>query len=105
CVLMLRLAPPSTSFPYTTLFRSRPSFSSKRCSEIDGAITSTSPHYHERPSPDPSRLFDDHERCRDERGSGHRSRFAASPRCAGRSEEHTSELQSREKIVCRLLLE
>src|SRR5207302_11474360 len=27
------------------------------------------------------------------------------PGCAGRSEEHTSELQSRENIVCRLLLE
>src|SRR5690606_39403146 len=26
-------------------------------------------------------------------------------RCAGRSEEHTSELQSRENLVCRLLLE
>src|SRR5690606_41949795 len=34
---------------------------------------------------------------RDLRGSG--------PRCAGRSEEHTSELQSRENLVCRLLLE
>src|SRR5690606_41686208 len=27
------------------------------------------------------------------------------PRAQGRSEEHTSELQSRENIVCRLLLE
>src|SRR5436309_3876793 len=27
------------------------------------------------------------------------------PRAAGRSEEHTSELQSRENLVCRLLLE
>src|SRR5438445_7405266 len=27
------------------------------------------------------------------------------PRCASRSEEHTSELQSRQYIVCRLLLE
>src|SRR5690606_40748048 len=26
-------------------------------------------------------------------------------RCCSRSEEHTSELQSREKVVCRLLLE
>src|SRR5207342_3975037 len=26
-------------------------------------------------------------------------------RCCGRSEEHTSELQSRENLVCRLLLE
>src|ERR1041385_9412171 len=31
--------------------------------------------------------------------------FAALPRCARRSEEHTSELQSRLHLVCRLLLE
>src|SRR5271165_4907542 len=30
---------------------------------------------------------------------------AVTPRQAGRSEEHTSELQSRENLVCRLLLE
>src|SRR5690606_40332299 len=29
----------------------------------------------------------------------------SSPRIGGRSEEHTSELQSRENLVCRLLLE
>src|SRR5690606_39965705 len=34
-----------------------------------------------------------------------RSCPAARPRSSGRSEEHTSELQSREKLVCRLLLE
>src|SRR2546429_6835309 len=35
-----------------------------------------------------------------------RSEFAQSPhRCASRSEEHTSELQSRLHLVCRLLLE
>src|SRR5690606_40029979 len=31
--------------------------------------------------------------------------LATSPRCSWRSEEHTSELQSRENLVCRLLLE
>src|SRR5690349_24193374 len=31
--------------------------------------------------------------------------LAVSPRCAYRSEEHTSELQSRRDLVCRLLLE
>src|SRR5690606_39381544 len=35
---------------------------------------------------------------------GGRSSFHC-PRCQVRSEEHTSELQSREKLVCRLLLE
>src|SRR5690606_40073885 len=33
------------------------------------------------------------------------SRFMPLPRLACRSEEHTSELQSRENLVCRLLLE
>src|SRR2546422_1812956 len=33
------------------------------------------------------------------------SRFEGSVYCAGRSEEHTSELQSRLHLVCRLLLE
>src|SRR2546430_6127306 len=36
-------------------------------------------------------------------GAGHRSRFPAPRR--GRSEEHTSELQSQSNLVCRLLLE
>src|SRR6266853_2909500 len=30
---------------------------------------------------------------------------SVSPRCSGRSEEHTSELQSQSNLVCRLLLE
>src|SRR6266511_4935049 len=62
--LMIRRPPRSTLFPYTTLFRSRPPRSRRRC-----------------------------------RTPGRRS--AARPR----SEEHTSELQSRENLVCRLLLE
>src|SRR5439155_20092309 len=51
--------------------------------------------------------------CRLSRRSASRSltpyvcrRYATEPRtCAGRSEEHTSELQSRGHLVCRLLLE
>src|SRR5438105_10357439 len=41
------------------------------------------------------------------RGDGHSARGAnhAAPRCGHRSEEHTSELQSRVDLVCRLLLE
>src|SRR5947209_14047899 len=66
---MIRRPPRSTLFPYTTLFRSRPS---------------------------------------------HWSRIPANRRSLGiplslvaesRSEEHTSELQSRQYLVCRLLLE
>src|SRR5690606_39917011 len=40
------------------------------------------------------------------RGRGERCRRPLTPaNICGRSEEHTSELQSREKLVCRLLLE
>src|SRR5690606_41382198 len=35
----------------------------------------------------------------------HRCAAGSSPRALTRSEEHTSELQSRENLVCRLLLE
>src|SRR3712207_7528487 len=83
---MIRRPPRSTLFPYTTLFRSD----------------------------------DDHAepleaRAQDERGRA-RHRLAEPARRAheedaagevvlGRSEEHTSELQSRQYLVCRLLLE
>src|SRR6266496_2053175 len=63
--LMIRRPPRSTLFPYTTLFRSDPSRTGKRCARVQGLL------------PD---------------------------RCV-RSEEHTSELQSRRDLVCRLLLE
>src|SRR5690606_40783765 len=38
-------------------------------------------------------------------GNGAVARFGVLPEIRGRSEEHTSELQSRENLVCRLLLE
>src|SRR2546422_8259149 len=91
---MIRRPPRSTLFPYTTLFRS---------SECPSA------------APPPN----SHRRCF--LGGSHRSRksSAALRRCfllvrsrqysrletSARSEEHTSELQSRLHLVCRLLLE
>src|SRR5690349_23457022 len=86
---MLRRPPRSTLFPYTTLFRSR----RRRRGDGRGA--------------DARRV------CRGDGGAvaAHRTRArsgagggAARPR-RGRSEEHTSELQSRRDLVCRLLLE
>src|SRR3712207_9557862 len=78
--LMIRRPPRSTLFPYTTLFRSaRP-----------GLLGLT--HLGSAPPGGPS--------------PGPRGACAARP--AGhlaRSEEHTSELQSRQYLVCRLLLE
>src|SRR2546430_10236245 len=84
--LMIRLPPRSTLFPYTTLFRS----------VLDSQC--------------PSRIVLD--RIADKwtalviqilsRGT---MRYAALQREIGRSEEHTSELQSQSNLVCRLLLE
>src|SRR5256886_5844145 len=77
---MIRRPPRSTLFPYTTLFRSR------RLKE-GGVRAITVKHA--------AHGFDiDHE------GSDSTLMFEA-----GRSEEHTSELQSQSNLVCRLLLE
>src|SRR2546422_6767591 len=78
---MIRRPPRSTLFPYTTLFRSPTPRPARRCR----------PHC-SRPipksaAPRPKRWGRIHD---------------ARPR---RSEEHTSELQSRLHLVCRLLLE
>src|SRR5690625_6406915 len=98
----MRPAPRSTLFPYTTLFRSpgrahRPEDDGPGCEAEDdrrgvgsravievcrhvSTLSADAPHSHRRGSTRP-------------------------PAFAGRSEEHTSELQSRGQLVCRLLLE
>src|SRR3712207_8102415 len=82
--LMIRRPPRSTLFPYTTLFRSPPA---TRPISPTTACAGTRPWSSTAPpatcSTPPSRL----------------------PSNATRSEEHTSELQSRQYLVCRLLLE
>src|SRR5439155_12295455 len=78
---MIRRPPRSTLFPYTTLFRSLRSTSLHRQADDD------------RYADFPSSLAR-------QRG-GHARRARSRPR----SEEHTSELQSRGHLVCRLLLE
>src|SRR5690349_23624130 len=86
---MIRRPPRSTLFPYTTLFRSRRRATVRRPRIAIGAIASP----HEPPA----------------RRQRHRGELdAAGPRQpapVARSEEHTSELQSRRDLVCRLLLE
>src|SRR5256884_2712105 len=87
---MIRRPPRSTLFPYTTLFRSR--------EDRFGAVRRT--RYHGRPiSVHPC---GDRARRLDSDLGG--ERWVGLPACA-RSEEHTSELQSRLHLVCRLLLE
>src|SRR5436309_9105915 len=75
-LLLVRPLPRSTLFPYTTLFRSQGRAAAAR--QIERAPVGT---------------------------YRHRAGRNQSVRCATRSEEHTSELQSRENLVCRLLLE
>src|SRR2546428_5745253 len=92
---MIRRPPRSTLFPYTTLFRSR-----SRVRSI--------PHFSQPGVPDTSRIIRLRRTITERLGpSLWASRWASCPNGAERprSEEHTSELQSRSDLVCRLLLE
>src|SRR3712207_7484966 len=84
---MIRRPPRSTLFPYTTLFRSRTKLGLKLRAVASNAES--------------ARLVGIN--------SGAMLMFgwalAAALGAAARSEEHTSELQSRQYLVCRLLLE
>src|SRR3712207_8439515 len=85
---MIRRPPRSTLFPYTTLFRS--------WTRIRARTAFGSPPRIEQGWVWPSRYA---RTCRSTRRQVH------DHQCAKRSEEHTSELQSRQYLVCRLLLE
>src|SRR3712207_8424272 len=91
--LMIRRPPRSTLFPYTTLFRSRTGRSSDANRPLRTSVTLRSHRS----------LWTDRPRGPCGSGSTLRSHRAGRPR--RRSEEHTSELQSRQYLVCRLLLE
>src|SRR5256884_6973459 len=80
---MIRRPPRSTLFPYTTLFRS---------SAPPICISVVAPGVSQRTMGRPE-------------GFAETVAFPGSPRSTNRSEEHTSELQSRLHLVCRLLLE
>src|SRR3712207_8184193 len=84
---MIRRPPRSTLFPYTTLFRSlRPARTGRAARRGDRRRAG---------------------RAQPRGGLPRQRRPAAGPRAgdtAPRSEEHTSELQSRQYLVCRLLL-
>src|SRR3712207_7174722 len=88
---MIRRPPRSTLFPYTTLFRSDGDVRDQRVHGTLVVLTCAEEHLVQllaRPEPGVHDL-DGSGRLRDE----------------ARSEEHTSELQSRQYLVCRLLLE
>src|SRR3712207_7323345 len=93
---MIRRPPRSTLFPYTTLFRSDP-HAGLHARDLGPDLLDRAgdlvPQRHRLPYP-------------------HRAEAAVvvvmqvgAADAAGRSEEHTSELQSRQYLVCRLLLE
>src|SRR2546421_1938782 len=89
---MIRRPPRSTLFPYTTLFRSHAARivdvalvlgDLREDRQLLGLLEAAEPHRHGA-----GLRRDEHDRLHDDR-----------------SEEHTSELQSRSDLVCRLLLE
>src|SRR3712207_8506938 len=102
---MIRRPPRSTLFPYTTLFRShargRDDAAGRREAVGVGGVVEVAPC---GAAPGAGGLLDGvHEHVVDQRQVEHEAAVAgAEPRCA-RSEEHTSELQSRQYLVCRLL--
>src|SRR2546421_7571202 len=97
--LMIRRPPRSTLFPYTTLFRSdlshdaQPLLGLCQRGEIAHVQTKALPPFLEAPADEEREALE----LRQIRL--HMGYFAT------RSEEHTSELQSRSDLVCRLLLE
>src|SRR3712207_7361693 len=89
---MIRRPPRSTLFPYTTLFRSRRVgviVVGEGGPQVDGGVPGVLVHRHRG------------------QAGGRRGGVGGEPLGvdAVRSEEHTSELQSRQYLVCRLLLE
>src|SRR5690606_42061802 len=94
-ILLVRHPPRFTLFPYTTLFRSRGLNGNdaveRPCTEFCPVLRGPLGGRHHRVRHGAAGVLHDS-----------RSGTGAPP---GRSEEHTSELQSRENLVCRLLLE
>src|SRR3712207_7295712 len=88
---MIRRPPRSTLFPYTTLFRSNPylAVSAALAAGLDGVRRGCEP-----PPPVDGDVY-----------ASADGAARPLPATLGRSEEHTSELQSRQYFVCRLLLE
>src|SRR5207249_8568827 len=102
---MRRLLPISTLFPYTTLFRSR---------DLLAALKHDGTRWLEELLNDPALSYKGNQPQPDEENFGQRPKAIllmlgwitlrrAYLYSAERSEEHTSELQSRFDIVCRLL--
>src|SRR3712207_7864801 len=82
---MIRRPPRSTLFPYTTLFRSRSALAHVPAKQRPAVIAMLKTVFAQETAAD--------------------ARMQWNSVADARSEEHTSELQSRQYLVCRLLLE
>src|SRR3712207_7163556 len=93
---MIRRPPRSTLFPYTTLFRSEHLGDGRQdAAQLEGTEDARQEQQEHQPVDDLT------QRTRERDAPGPAARGGA----RRRSEEHTSELQSRQYLVCRLLLE
>src|SRR3712207_7200333 len=114
---MIRRPPRSTLFPYTTLFRSYSSlfsflgnffaFSCSPCSTLSPTFFFDHLHFPNTISFSPSSnisifVFLSHHLPTSNRGKGISFSIKSNSINLRRSEEHTSELQSRQYLVCRL---
>src|SRR2546430_11525937 len=102
---MIRRPPRSTLFPYTPLFRSAVAVGAHALGELGVADGRAGDETALEPLP-AHLLHQAHRRLRPGADADQVGRLALELRhLRGRSEEHTSELQSQSNIVCRLLLE
>src|SRR3712207_8987026 len=90
---MIRRPPRSTLFPYTTLFRSNARSTASTTSATRMTVPSAVSWWSQRSKNVSAARM------------GSSSADMGADRIDARSEEHTSELQSRQYLVCRLLLE
>src|SRR5690606_41079133 len=103
--LMRRLPPRSTLFPYTTLFRSELEVP-VAAGEYRMERLSVAPQFGQpQPESIQRRIAEEAARARAVSAASHGTPRVWEPPFVAprRSEEHTSELQSRENLVCRLL--
>src|SRR3712207_8137519 len=102
---MIRRPPRSTLFPYTTLFRSQPFL--ELVEQLERSSKRRTSHVVPRlVHPTPALLGRDGEVaewCSSERHNRDDQEKSPHSVLPSRSEEHTSELQSRQYLVCRLL--
>src|SRR5258708_32009196 len=98
---MIRRPPRSTLFPYTTLFRSGADRTARRVRgardrRLHQIVKDADPHRCGRRG---------HDTAQTESVAGAPELHLGAVQLSDRSEEHTSELQSPDHLVCRLLLE